>query len=359
MVKPSTDSESLQHSIGAAARRAGLQPDRLRAWERRYGAVRPTRNATGRRLYSDSDVRRLQLLRGAVRGGRRIGDVAHLPDADLEELIAGDLAAGATPGGGRPNPGRADAPAPEARSGAGAEHVGPEGKGVRAEAISDACMAAIERLDSRGFERELARASVELSRRHLIDRVLEPLMRAVGERWHAGELRPAHEHMASAGLRSFLGNLYERVQVPEGAPRIVVTTPRCQRHEMGALLVAASASSGGWDVLYLGPDLPAEEIAGAALEVGARAVALSITYPPDDPAIEGELARLGRLLPGHAALLVGGRSAPAYRVAIEAAGGRLVGGLAELWELLAGRREPGQEPAGSERAGTLPSTPRP
>lgn len=348
-MKPSTDSESPRHSIGIAARRAGLQPDLVRAWERRYGAVQPARTDTRRRLYSDADVRRLQLLRDAVREGRRIGDVAHLPDADLEELIAADLAAAAAWGGERLNPVRADAEAPEHRSSSGAAPLGSGGEEVRADAISDACMAAIQRLDSRAFERELARASVELSQRHLIERVLEPLMCAVGERWHSGELRPAHEHMASAGMRSFLGNLYEMLQVPAGAPRIVVTTPQRQRHELGALLVAASACSGGWNVLYLGPDLPAEEIAGAVLVAEARAVALSITYPPDDPAIAGELARLGRLLPAHAALLVGGRSAPAYRVAIEAAGGRLVDGLSELPELLAGLREPEVEFAGSDK----------
>lgn len=322
---PPSDSEIPRHSIGVAVRRTGLKPDLIRAWERRYGAVEPARTETRRRLYSDAEIRRLQLLSRAVRGGRGIGTVAGLPDAELEELIAGDLSAAASSDGDGfavPGPRSGDAAA-------------------RAEAISESCLTAIRRLDARTFELALERASVELSRTHLIDGVLEPLMRTVGELWRTGELRPAHEHMASAVMRSFLGGLCETGGLPEVAPRIVITTPRRQRHEIGALLAAASAAAEGWTVLYLGPDLPAEEVAAAARDTGARAVGLSITYPPDDPAVGGELARLGRLLPAGVALLVGGRSAPAYRTSVEAVGGRLVDDLSALRDLLSALREPG------------------
>jgi methanogenic corrinoid protein MtbC1 len=246
--------------------------------------------------------------------------VAGLSDAELEELIAGDLSA--------------------SEVGGGVVAAGAEDEEARAEAIFDTCLAAVRRLDGRAFELELERASVELSRTHLIEKVLEPLMRTVGELWRVGELRPAHEHMASAGMRSFVGGLCDICDTPEAAPRIVITTPQRQRHEMGALLVAASAAAEGWNVVYLGPDLPAEEIAAAARDTGARAIGLSITYPPDDPSVAGELTRLGRLLPPHVTLLVGGRGAPAYRSAIDAAGGRFVEDLASLRGLLAGLRDP-------------------
>ncbi len=318
----STVASTPRHSIGVAARRTGLKADLIRAWERRYGAVEPARSPTHRRLYSDDQVRRLQLLTRAVQGGRNIGDVASLSDGELEELIAGDAAAAALA---------------DERPGTLETAVG---DGARAEALVDVCLAAIRRLDARALEAELERACVALSRTHLIERVLEPVLRAVGEQWRTGELRPAHEHMASAVVRSFLGGLTEAYAPPESAPRIVVTTPLRQRHEMGALLAAASAAAEGWDVLYLGPDLPAEEIAAAVRSSGAGAVGLSVTYPPDDPAIGGELARLGRLLPARVVLLVGGRGAPAYRAAIEDAGGRLMAGLEDLRELLAALREP-------------------
>ena len=186
----------------------------------------------------------------------------------------------------------------------------------------DACLVAVRTLDARALERELDRASVALSRAHLLDRLLVPLMEQIGDLWQEGELRPLHEHLASSIVRSFLGGLRAVGEPAAGGPAIVLTTPVRQRHELGALMAASTAASAGWRTLYLGPDLPAEEIAAGALESGARAVALSLTYPPDDPALGGELARLRRLLPSEVELVVGGRAALHYDDALEAAGAR-------------------------------------
>jgi methylmalonyl-CoA mutase cobalamin-binding subunit len=73
-------------------------------------------------------------------------------------------------------------------------------------------------------------------------------------------------------------------------------------------------------VTYLGPDLPPEEIAAAALQNGARAVALSITYPPDDPALTDDLRRLRRLLGHQVMLFAGGRACPAYDAVLQEIG---------------------------------------
>ncbi|MBM3756002.1 MAG: cobalamin B12-binding domain-containing protein [Acidobacteria bacterium] len=84
--------------------------------------------------------------------------------------------------------------------------------------------------------------------------------------------------------------------------------PRCppgQLHELGALLAGAAAANLGWHVTYLGPSLPAAEIVGAARQNHARAVALSLVYPEDDPRLAVELAALRQSLPPEIALLAG------------------------------------------------------
>src|SRR6478609_7337401 len=81
-------SSAPRHPIGVVARRTGLKPDLIRAWERRYGAVEPGRSTTRRRFYSDADVERLQLLRRVVRTGRGISQVAGLPNEELRALLA-------------------------------------------------------------------------------------------------------------------------------------------------------------------------------------------------------------------------------------------------------------------------------
>src|SRR5689334_965236 len=82
-----------RHPIRVVARRTGLKPDLIRAWERRYGAVAPGRSATRRRYYSDAEIERLSLLGRVVRAGHTISRVAQLPNEELEELIARDTLA--------------------------------------------------------------------------------------------------------------------------------------------------------------------------------------------------------------------------------------------------------------------------
>ena len=328
-MEPSSLHLKPRHAIGIVARRTGLRADLIRAWERRYGVVEPVRSETRRRLYSDAQVDRLRLLRRAVDCGRSIGDVAALSDAELAELITDDRSAegpsedraGSAPGAGRP---AAETRAP-----------------TRIDEALAACAERIRQLDQRGLVHELERASVTLSRTHLLERLIGPLLERIGREWRDGRLRPVQEHMASAVIRSFVGELIKGGAVASAsvaAPRVLVATPSGQSHEIGALLVAASAAAEGWQAIYLGPEVPAAEIAVGARATGARVVALSIVYPPDDPALGEELAAVGRLLPDGVELLVGGREAPSYRAAVEAAGGRLIGGLDAFRRHLADER---------------------
>lgn len=282
---PPVDPAAPRHPIGVVCRRTGLKADLVRAWERRYGAVTPGRGATARRLYSDADIERLRLLHEATRGGRGIGQVARLATAQLAELVAADQNA------------RLQGPASlrEPRPEGAAEHLA-------------ACRAAVAALDPDRLRFEIESAAARMSRSELLEHVLVPLVHGLGDGWHRGELRPVHEHLATAVVRSFLTSLQGAYRVPYFAPTLVVATPAGQSHEIGALLVAAAAAGEGWYVSYLGPSLPAEDIAFGAHEVEARAVALSIVYPLDDPGLAAELRRLRARLAPTVGLLVGGRA---------------------------------------------------
>lgn len=292
-VMSDSSSTSLRHPIGVAARRTGLKQDLIRAWERRYGAVAPGRTGTKRRFYSDADIARLQLLKRVVETGRSIGQVANLSKEELESLVAGE-----------PGPAIAYLSVSE-----GSEE---SENGDVADLYLALCLAAARRLDVAELELHLHRASVDLSRTGLLERLLVPLLNRIGDLWHQGELRPSHEHMASGVVRSFLGGMYHAYDTPGTAPQLLATTPPRQRHELGALMVAAVAAGEGWRATYLGPDLPPEEIAAAAREKGAKVVALSLIYPPDDPGLGDDLRRLRRLLPPSTSLVVGGRASRAY-----------------------------------------------
>jgi DNA-binding transcriptional MerR regulator len=225
--------DEARHPIGVAARRTGVTPAALRAWERRYGAVVPARSEGGQRLYSDRELRRLKLLREAVEGGRAISRVVDLEADELAELVEADRRAA----------GPARGPVP--------------GTGVEVEPgpILGQAMEAVEELAPKALEEALRRGAVTLSPSALVEEVLVPLLQEIGERWRSGDLRPAAEHLASTVIRRFLEWLTEAAEVSTGAPLMLAATPAGQRHEFGALLAAVTGALAGWRVVYLGPIL--------------------------------------------------------------------------------------------------------
>jgi DNA-binding transcriptional MerR regulator/methylmalonyl-CoA mutase cobalamin-binding subunit len=302
-------------------RRTGLSADLLRAWERRYAVVKPTRSKGGRRLYSDADIERLRLLYRATLGGRSIGQVAELPTEALAALVRQDAVT--------------DSEIERAR--ASAQRAELDGQPVAGDYLDD-CLGMVERLDATALEATLRRAAVVLPATALLDGLAVPLLARVGTCWREGTLRPVHGHLVSAIVRRVLESMIAGASSPLATANLVVATPAGQIHEFGALLVAATAAAEGWRVTYLGADLPAEDIAEAATRTRARAVALSVVYPAEDPALGDELRRLRAALPNDIALVVGGAASAAYGEALDEIGAMRLNDLAHLRTHLAGLR---------------------
>jgi MerR family transcriptional regulator, light-induced transcriptional regulator len=296
------------HSIQSVARRTGLTAHVIRVWEKRYGAVQPSRTGTNRRLYTDAEIERLQLLRRATEAGHSIGAIATLENARLTELAA------------------PVAESPRALT------TTPRGKS--AEGFVEQCIAATQKLDALAFEDALHRGTVALGQHGLLEQVVAPVAQAIGDLWRDGTITAAHEHFASAAIRVFLGHASRPFALPANAPHLIVATPSGQLHELGAVMVAAAATDLGWRVTYLGTSLPAAEIAGTATNSSARAVALSIVYPADDEQLPGELEKLRRYLPAEVTIIIGGRASASYDEAIKRIGAMRSGSLSEFCDQL-------------------------
>lgn len=301
-----------QHTMRVVVRRTGLSAHVIRVWEKRYNAVVPGRTDTNRRLYSDADIDRLRLLNAATQQGHSISAIAARSIAELEDLLKD-----AAHPQGLPRRKVAD----------------DEGGGLSF--LSAQAQAAIEQFDDVGLERTLREANASLSRPALMDEFLVPLLEWLGRCWQSGRLRVAHEHFASVIVRNFLITLRGSYAAQESAPTIVVATPAGQHHELGALIVAETASSAGWHVVYMGAALPAEEIGLVARETSAAAVALSIVYPLDDPALARDLRELARsYMPAGTALIIGGSGALAYRNVIQDIAAHTIQSMLDLRSLL-------------------------
>lgn len=299
--------EKQRHPMRIVVLRTGLTPDLLRAWEKRYGVVSPVRSDGGQRLYSDEDVERLSLLTRAVSGGRAIGEVAKLPPRELKRLVESDAHAV------RLIRAPIHTASPESR-----------------ESLQAAALTSLERFDATELESLLRAATLRLGIDEVLDGIIGPLLLTIGARWHAGLLRPAQEHMASAVIRRTLTWMMDNGTPAPDARAIVVATLAGQSHELGALLAAAAASSHGWRVVYLGSSLPAAEIAAAAEQTHASTIALSFVYPTDDPGIAGALRELHAALPANTAILAGGGGAVNYGVALSAVGATRLGSIGEF-----------------------------
>lgn len=273
-----------RHPIRVVAERTGVSPTLLRAWERRYAVVDPDRSDGGQRLYSDADVERILLLRRASDAGRAIGSVAELGNAELQRLLEEDQAA--------------------------RDELGSQVYGERAAAAHvRAALEAVEALDPTRLERILRREVVALGADRFLDEVVSPVLVRIGEGWREGRLRPAHEHVAVAVIKQVLGWMLERARSAASGRTLVVGTLTGERHELGALLAATAAALEGWQVLFLGEDLPPEEISLAAREVGADAVGISVVNPLEWGTLPTLLQELLQDLPVGIPLYLGGAAA--------------------------------------------------
>jgi DNA-binding transcriptional MerR regulator len=238
-------------------RLTGLNPDTIRAWERRYGAITPPRTEGNTRLFTHDDIERLIVLRAVVDLGHPIGQVASLPTAALKQLR--DIERGHT-----------TQSAPDSLA-----------------SLRQDYLEAISRFEARRGTEILHQAAAHLPAREFAFKLALPILREVGELWsHTADDKEressfgvAHEHLATVQMRNALLTYQHLFPVDRGAPRVVVTTLEGHRHEFGILIGALLAQIRGFEVIYLGVDLPADDILWAARRANAVLVILGAAVP--------------------------------------------------------------------------------
>ena len=284
-----------RHPIQVVARRTGLSADVVRAWERRYQAVTPERASNNRRLYSDLDVEKLGLLRRATSAGRRIGDIAHQSIEELYVLVETDEVAAAQ---------AQNLPAQRPNTGSVMEHF-------------EECLDAIIKMNSSALKTQLAKAAKVLGIPFLLEDLLRPLIAHIRDECRRGNMRLSQERMATSMVRSYMCTLAASESNIESSPGMVVTTPVGQHHDLIALRMAVAANSYGWNPVYLGTNLPSDEIAFACQQTKAAAVALGIARPADDPHLPNALRQLKSQLNNSIAIIVCGKAVSGYTEVIE------------------------------------------
>ena len=304
-------SESVSYPIGVVSSLTGLSTHVLRAWERRYRAVSPQRSTSGRRLYARDDIDRLILLKRVVQGGHGISHVAGLETTQLAELAA---------------LGAADPVAEMAPAYSHADDL-PE---LLRTPIDD-CLQAVGALDGWHLQRMLTGLVASFSRQSFLEAIIRPFMAEVGHRWADGSFRIVHGQLASTVVLIMLaGLLDDPADGQKDRPRMLIATPAGQRCYLGALAAAVTAQDCGWVPVFIGFDLPVDEIVAAHVQIDPQLTALSITCQSDEGDLGDDIERLAETLNPSSELIVGGRASQFYLEKIEAVGGAVCATTAEL-----------------------------
>lgn len=247
---------------------AGITKLVIHAWERRYGLTPECRTESKRRLYTFEQAERFRLLKKGSDAGYRIGN---LVGYSLDELYRLERKINA-----------------EAGLGEGLDLL-----------IS-------RRLEE--FEAWFIPLAEQQSVENFLLHTVPYLMQEVGKLWAEKKVSIADEHFVTACVkRILLGRLDMISSVAATAPWMVATTPEGESHELGALCSAILARRNGWNVLYLGPDLPAAEVARLSIRYAARYICLSTSsYSPTR--LNSYLNKLEECIGPDTMMIVGGAS---------------------------------------------------
>jgi DNA-binding transcriptional MerR regulator len=234
--------------IGELSRRTGVSVELLRAWEKRYGLLKPSRTASGYRLYSETDERRVrQMQRGVAEG--------------LAAAEAARAALAATPPAG-----------------------GSDSGGAAAE-LRDA----LDRFDDAAANAALDSLFATFTFETVARDALLPLLREIGDRWQRGELSVAKEHFASNVLRGRLLGLARGWDHGVG-PRAVLACAPGERHELALIVFGIALRAQGWRITYLGADTPVD-----TLDSGdADAIVVAATEPQRFESAASQFEQLAR-----------------------------------------------------------------
>jgi MerR family transcriptional regulator, light-induced transcriptional regulator len=310
------------HPIGVAERRTGLSAHVIRKWEERYGVVEPARNIAGRRLYSEADIKRIDLLHRAAGTGRSIGQLIDLTNETLERYIAADSVLPVDSQSkvkANPSPVLSQAQnlsqaqvSPAASSSAASSSTQNPDLPFMIQTAEQFIQAAQEYSDTR-LERLLDRAYSKLGQHSMIDNLIPLIMHKLGDAWEHGLLRIGQEHLATFRVEAFLIKVLNSLGLPESAPYAVAASFKDQQHTIGVLSISIISRSVGWQTVYMGGNAPVEEISGAVEALRAKVLLLSFNYPYSEHTLQAELAELKRTLSPDVTIIAGGRPAVEYQ----------------------------------------------
>ena len=280
--------------IGELSRRLGVSDHVLRAWESRYGLLRPVRSAGGFRLYTEADERRVRQMQAHLAHG--------LSAAEAARAVLGE------------NSGVRTDPAPMSRTTPTTSSIPAAEPGTGTSDLSGALRRALDAYDEPAAQAVLDRLVSDLSLTTVLRDVVLPFLADLGLRWERGTVTVAQEHFASnviwgrlAGLARGWGNGH--------GPRAVLACPPGEHHDLALMIFGIVLNRTGWRIDYLGINTPVEELTGTVDARQPDLVVLAATLPETLEPLTAQLSALARRAP---LALAGPGATPRLAAAVQA-----------------------------------------
>ena len=248
------------YPIRAVSQLTGVKPITLRAWENRYGLITPIRKESGHRLYSQGHIDLIVRVVSLLKRGMRIGQVKEYLDQEAATL-------------------KGSAQNTDAMT-------------VLWHAYLQRMVSAITRFDEVELEAVYNEALSNYPVNRVTAQLITPLLEELGRRWAMGEGTIAEEHFFVFFLRNKLGARFHHRALQQQGPRLLMACLPGDRHEIGLLMLALSASEAGYCTVVLGADMPLDSLGEAAEKTLCDAIVLSGTIEPAGSLIKRELPKL-------------------------------------------------------------------
>jgi DNA-binding transcriptional MerR regulator/methylmalonyl-CoA mutase cobalamin-binding subunit len=218
----------------------GVNPVTLRAWERRYGLIKPARTAKGHRLYSHKDIELINRIIRLLDRGISISQVSNSLKARVVEPTEDS-------------------------------HQLPDPWIDYRERAIDAIVRFDENQLDTLYNRALALYPIDI----VTERLLVPVLVELGERWVKKEGSIAEEHFFGTFMRNKLGARFHHRHKSKTGIRLLVCCLPGEHHEIGVMLFSLAAHDLGFRLVYLGTDMPLEELALTAKRADCDGIVLS------------------------------------------------------------------------------------
>ena len=287
MPTPQADQPAL-YPIRTVSSLTGVNAVTLRAWERRYGLIRPHRTAKGHRLYTRGDIDLIQEVVDLLGTGVSIGQV--------KGQIGRGLAAPTS---------------------APAEPDSDAWQGYQRRMVL-----AVERFDEPGLEAAYSEALALYPVDVVTERLVNPLLRTLGERWEGRRGGIAEEHFFATYLRNKLGARLHHLATQRARTRLLAACLPGEHHELGLLLFCLAAANHGFGFVILGADTPLDEVAHAQQQARCEGIVLSGSVDPTQPVLDALRALTAT---ADVPVLVGGLASSRHEAAFSAAGAHPLG----------------------------------